>query len=32
LKKIIRLGAEKARASASDTLQLVKNAVGTNNA
>jgi tryptophanyl-tRNA synthetase len=32
LKKIIRLGAEKARASASNTLQLVKNAVGTNNA
>ncbi|MCX6263951.1 MAG: tryptophan--tRNA ligase [Bacteroidetes bacterium] len=32
LKKIIRLGAEKARASASDTLQQVKNAVGTNNA
>ena len=32
LKTIIRLGAEKARASASDTLQLVKNAVGTNNA
>jgi tryptophanyl-tRNA synthetase len=32
LKKIIRLGAEKARTSASDTLQLVKNAVGTNNA
>jgi len=32
LKKIIRLGAEKARASASDSLQLVKNAVGTNNA
>jgi tryptophanyl-tRNA synthetase len=32
LKKIIRLGAEKARANACDTLQLVKNAVGTNNA
>ena len=32
LKKIIRLGADKARASASDTLQLVKTAVGTNNA